>query len=285
MKKEQTTRKLPTQLTGQGQVLLQQAGPGHNIHSETVALRILGFVPGLESVDVDRYASLGELQLHATGAWKVLAREPFRDPSEELEVVTETLRGYTDMLARRKVEFEARVARGREGGDTIDTEPVGEPEGEPAREPMREPTGEPITTEPTRGQGGTGHCADVVSDQELRGQQFAVIAIIQGDDKDPIVCPLGAMKTQQECTTWIEHTLSDKYPSLDMFCVDMYEWIHPHLVRERVPRADIPFTYRNPQITDMMKYHLDEETKMEKFQDDMVVKGIQETEYIQEVAG
>ena len=71
MKKEQTTRKLPTQLTGQGQVLLQQAGPGHNIHSETVALRILGFVPGLESVDVNRYDSLGELQLHAAGTWKV----------------------------------------------------------------------------------------------------------------------------------------------------------------------------------------------------------------------
>ena len=267
-------RKLPVQLPGQSHIMLQQAGQRQSIRSQHLAMRLVGFTQARHQIgNLSKYEDLGEMLLCQAGTWKLLTHEPFASPEAEFEVTTQALQEYHEMVKKSKKDLKERVQK--------DQERKGEPN-EVANEPTISDT-PPAQAPPGQAPPpcDTGNAVVAMCEaQETRGQKFAAIGVIHRGDGSVLVCAFGALKTEAECNGWIKNTLRHKYPVFDMYCVDMYEWVHPHMVRSRVPQKEIPFTYPDDQVQGWMKHHVDQETEVATFEEQMKAQGRSEEDYV-----
>ena len=120
---------------------------------------------------------------------------------------------------------------------------------------------------------------------ERRGQRFAALGVLNIAGAS-LVLPLGARDTDEACRAWIQDTLADRYPMFDIMCVQMYEWVYPHTLRDRQCSAAIPFMYggaEGKRLTELMQYQVDEEKKMEELTATMQANGVDEDRYVTEL--
>ena len=253
---------------GQTQAVIQQAGRRMAIRSRHgPAVRLLGFVDSIDDPTV--YAGLGEVRMHPTGAWKLLADAPC-DDENEIAIVRATLDAYVADIDDGKVEFEERCDYIRTHNALPDDAPVN-------------PEDTSVNVEEAI---GTRQCNPAAAPvHERRGQQFAALGVVN-HAQGVLVLPLGAHDSEAACNEWIRETLADRYPAFDIMCVQMYEWVFPHTLRERRCTAAIPFRYGGvdgDRLTELMQYQVDEETKADTFTTTMQARGLDEGTYVTEL--
>ena len=77
----------------------------------------------------------------------------------------------------------------------------------------------------------------------MRSQRYAAVGILIHDGHT-LVCPFGARGTLDECREYVNDTVSRAYPQYDVFCVDMYEWVYPHVIKDEKFWTSVPTTFR-----------------------------------------
>ena len=251
--------------------LIQQAGSGQRIHSSRgVAIRLLGFVDNVDDVDFSPCGNWGDIGAHASGTWKLLLESPME--SGEVELIAGLLQDYNETYNNKKDRLDARV---RESVET-QNDPLygdGESKGESrerkgdewneCNERKGEGCDEWNECEGKRSDRKGVKCVDIPSAWEMRSQRYAAIAILIHNGHT-LVCPFGARGTLDECREYVDGTVSRAYPQYDIFCVDMYEWLYPHVIKHERFWTSVPTTFRGDgEYADVMSKELASQKKRE----------------------
>ena len=237
----------------------------------------MGFVDGPGDLDDSAaYAGLGELMLHPSGTWKLLA-DMAMEPDQELAEVNRVLAGYVAAIDDGAQAFKQRCEFIREHKTVPDD---GNTDAETETDTEADASGDDGNTPRTRPRN-----PGVTSMQERRGQKFAAMGVLNHGGVS-LVLPLGAHDTEVECRTWIRDTVADRYPMFDIMCVQMYEWVYPHTLADRQCSTAIPFAYGGAdgrRLTELMQYQVDEEKKMDVLTATMQANGVDEAKYVTEL--
>ena len=108
-------------------------------------------------------------------------------------------------------------------------------------------------------------CPDIPVSAERRGQKYAAIAIVHHDGHT-LVCPFGARENLDECRTYADD-IARRHPMYDIYCVDLYTWIFPHLVETETFFNTVPKTFHDPTYGRIVEEHMQAKKKCASYKD------------------
>ena len=113
-------------------------------------------------------------------------------------------------------------------------------------------------------------------------QRFAAVGIIRVDG-EYLVNVFGAFDTEEECETYITNTVAGRFDTFDLYSVSMYEWIFPSAVVGKPPSAAVKFGYRHQQLHDAMTGAVEDEQRVQQFEEQCRASGLTEDKYVTEL--
>ena len=253
-------------------MIFQLAGQHRNIGSEEYAIRILGFVDSVDEVDLDTYATLGELLLGQLEAFSLCDDDD--DPIKTIETV---LCDY-----ERTCDTDEQTIRDRAEKAETEAETGAETEAKTPKSPVD--TGSAETEAETTADTGAETKAETKAESndpvEMRrdGQSFAVITVVQHQGKT-LFMPLGAFDTDDGAYEFMTEVASLKYPRFNLYCVEMYRWVSLKGLCDTKPSLDTPFSYADfngngDEMKDMLTKQLQHAKKVEMFKKKAAALGL-----------